>query len=294
MSPSDEVSDPGASTDPAGPDQRWIRRSYADLFGSDSGPLGHRITRSGAELWVAAEVVIKVHARGTDPHRLTRRLAAVESAPQVWVQPCRGEAQVTPDGRVVTAWPRVRVLDHDNLDHDNAPPWAEARALLERWHALSTDHAPLGDLPHHDPAVRLERARERLRATPYDSSLGAVGDRLLAELADRDEGEPQPVHGDWHLGQLGQTTDGWRLLDVDDVAVGDPVWDLARPAGWWAAGLIPDEDWYAFGGREVAWQHVDLPARCAVFLTASRITGPASEAVDAPQIAASAEICLQW
>ena len=54
------------------------------------------------------------------------------------------------------------------------------------------------------------------------------------------------VHGDWHLGQLGRWRDGWRLLDIDDLGVGDPAWDLARPAGFWACGLLPDEDWQAF------------------------------------------------
>jgi len=56
------------------------------------------------------------------------------------------------------------------------------------------------------------------------------------------------VHGDWHLGQLGRlsVTRRWLLIDVDDLGVGDPAWDLARPAGFWAAGLIPDDDWAAF------------------------------------------------
>ena len=36
------------------------------------------------------------------------------------------------------------------------------------------------------------------------------------------------------------------LIDVDDLGVGDPAWDLARPAGFWAAGLIPDSDWTVF------------------------------------------------
>ena len=36
------------------------------------------------------------------------------------------------------------------------------------------------------------------------------------------------------------------LIDVDDLGVGDPAWDLARPAGFWAAGLIPDDDWATF------------------------------------------------
>lgn len=56
------------------------------------------------------------------------------------------------------------------------------------------------------------------------------------------------VHGDWHLGQLGRLHGDapWLLIDVDDLGSGDPAWDLARPAGFWAAGLIPDEDWIRF------------------------------------------------
>jgi aminoglycoside phosphotransferase (APT) family kinase protein len=54
------------------------------------------------------------------------------------------------------------------------------------------------------------------------------------------------VHGDWHLGQIGRQCGPWLLIDVDDLGVGDPAWDLARPAGFWAAGLIPDDDWNTF------------------------------------------------
>ena len=90
------------------------------------------------------------------------------------------------------------------------------------------------------------------------------------------------VHGDWHLGQLARVDGGWRLLDIDDVGLGDPAWDLGRPAGFWAAGLLGDEQWRAFldgyrasGGPGVPpdgdpWPRLDLPARCAVFVAAVR------------------------
>jgi aminoglycoside phosphotransferase (APT) family kinase protein len=54
------------------------------------------------------------------------------------------------------------------------------------------------------------------------------------------------VHGDFHLGQLGRRDGSDALIDVDDLGVGDPAADLGRPAGFWAAGLIPDADWFAF------------------------------------------------
>ena len=65
--------------------------------------------------------------------------------------------------------------------------------------------------------------------------------------------------GDWHLGQLGRrsATAPWLLIDVDDLGVGDPAWDLARPAGFWAAGLIPDDEWTVF---LEAYRDADGPA----------------------------------
>ena len=88
------------------------------------------------------------------------------------------------------------------------------------------------------------------------------------------------VHGDWHLGQLGRREGTWTLIDVDDLGVGDPAWDLARPAGFWAAGLIPDEDWTTFvqayrdaGGPALPtgdpWPVLDAFARAAVVQAAA-------------------------
>lgn len=95
------------------------------------------------------------------------------------------------------------------------------------------------------------------------------------------------VHGDIHAGQLGLTSTGWVLLDVDDLGLGDPAWDLARPAGFWAAGLLPDDGWRAFlegyfleGGPAAdvkdPWICLDTPARAAVVAAAAYALDPTS------------------
>ena len=70
------------------------------------------------------------------------------------------------------------------------------------------------------------------------------------------------------------------LIDIDDLGAGDPAWDLARPAGFWAAGLIPDDDWATFldayrdaGGsalpRSDPWPVLEPFARAAVVQAAA-------------------------
>ena len=117
------------------------------------------------------------------------------------------------DRRPVTLWPRVPVL----APTDTALPWTEAGRLLARLHSSPV---PAG-LPRHGWLERLARVRDR---APAD--LTPLAHRLHAEVA----GRPEPshlVHGDWHLGQLGEWTDGWRLIDIDDVDglfVGRAAW----------------------------------------------------------------------
>jgi aminoglycoside phosphotransferase (APT) family kinase protein len=116
---------------------------------------------------------------------------------------------------------------------------------------------------------------------PATTTLVDLGTRLLRE-AKATPTRQTLVHGDWHLGQLARMPDGLRLLDVDDLGLGDPAWDLSRPAGFWAAGVLDDAAWGAFlaayraaGGPAVPehgdpWPRLDLPARCAVFVAAVR------------------------
>lgn len=195
-------------------------------------------TRSGAEIVVDGDVVHKLHRVGTDPRLLARRLRIADVS-EVLLSP----RSVVPDAvgqRWQTHWPRVETV----VPEPEYAPWAAAAALLadlhtERW---------TGRAPVHGWPLRLRRTVDSLRGRGGPIRRAAA---ILPDSVWRPSSPGRPatlVHGDWHLGQLGRRgpTALWQLIDVDDVGIGDPVWDLARPAGFWAAGLIPDEDWGAF------------------------------------------------
>ncbi|MFI6868532.1 phosphotransferase family protein [Nocardia sp. NPDC050406] len=154
--------------------------------------------------------------------------------------------------------------------------------------------------------------------TPASTPASAAASRHL--VSDADAGESAApvrrqtlIHGDFHLGQLvrlrGDTLppradathpasaappplptgatplddheSRWRLVDVDDMGIGDPVWDLARPAGFFAAGILDPAAWERFLGAYIAaggpaiaphtdvWAALDIPARALVVQSAA-------------------------
>ncbi|MGV9243683.1 phosphotransferase family protein [Streptomyces sp. NPDC003710] len=227
------------------------------------------------------DTVAKAHAPGTDPAGLALRLAVASRLPGILLAPLH-PAPVTLHHRLVTFWPYGSPVDPDAPE---AAPWEAAAALLARLHRAP---APAGLPPMRGPA-KAARAVRRLRAAGSHPAAEPVL-RAWAALPEWARAQtPAPpsrtlCHGDLHLGQLirrPSDTGRWLLIDVDDLGVGDPAWDLARPAAWYACGLLPPDEWSRFlaayreeGGPAVPstgdpWPALDVPARALTVQTAA-------------------------
>jgi Phosphotransferase enzyme family len=230
-------------------------------------------SRSGAEIVVDGDVVYKLHRPGTDPRALATRLRMAAGS-QSLLTPHATVPELVGD-RWRTTWPYLETV----VPQPEYLPWAEAGGLLARLHR----EALPARVPPHGWPQRMRRALDALRGAPNDAVRRAAAALPDAVWRAGSTGRPATVvHGDFHLGQLGRKGPPapWLLIDVDDLGRGDPAWDLARPAGFWAAGLIPDEDWAAFidtyrdaGGPALPsgdpWPILDPFARAAVVQAAA-------------------------
>lgn len=229
-----------------------------------------------------ADRVAKAHAPDTDPIHLAVRLSVATANPDILLAPL-DPAPMSLHGRPITFWPYGTPVDPEAPEN---APWEEAATLLAQLHHAP---APQGLPPMRGPAKAAEAiARLRAAAPHHPATASVLGAwRTLPGWARAETPMPDTAtlcHGDLHLGQLVRhpaATGPWRLIDVDDLGVGEPAWDLARPAAWYACGLLMPDAWDRFlaayrraAGPAVPahgdpWPALDVPARALTVQTAA-------------------------
>lgn len=248
-----------------------------------SGPPEVMADRVDALVVRVGEVVVKAHPADSDVSALRARLRAADSPALRSVLlapiPVDGDVLLTHDRRPITVWPYGSPVDPDAPD---SAPWESAARLLATLHAAPVHGCR--DLPAAGGPARVRRAMRRLRNAGHtaDATAAAVVRRAFDSLPEVDCAPTALTHGDFHLGQLVRPADGdWRLIDLDDLGLGDPAWDLARPAAFFAAGILDPAAWTRFlsayraaGGPALPsdgdiWPALDLPARAVVVQAAA-------------------------
>lgn len=193
------------------------------------------------------DVVVKAHPPGTDPAALAARLR-IAAGGAMWLSPIGEATEVC--GRLTTVWragtpvscsddPDALQVDGVDVDDIEQVPWREGAALLARLHRAEV---PDGPIPPATPMDGVTRAVARLDTVP---GAAAAAVRRAFRGLPGSSGGTVLIHGDWHFGQLVEHS-GWKLIDIDDLGVGDPAWDLARPAALFAVGLLAPSTWACF------------------------------------------------
>lgn len=265
--------------------------------GADAAPVLLSRPGSSAVVLQYGPVVLKAHARGTDPVALAARLAAAcgPALAGVLLTPLSARLERV-QRRLVSVWPHGTTVPVD----PTRVPWAPAAALLARLHTAAQD----GALPSSGAPRRIaDPLSHRLQPSPEAATVHAAWNTLPAWVRGRASapGLVTITHGDWHLGQLIAPADGgWRLADVDDLGIGSPVWDFARIAALRALGVVHEQEfqdfldaYWAAGGPALrpgtgdaadsaGWAALDAVTRAQVVSTTARRLARADAGHESP------------
>ncbi|MFD9699209.1 phosphotransferase family protein [Lentzea sp. NPDC059081] len=249
--------------------------AMASLTGSSADPEVLAGDRGDVVVVRVGDVVAKAHPADTDVEALRQRVEIAAAHPELLLPPLKPVQFV--EDRPVTVWPYGTPVSQADPD---AAPWEESAQLLARLHALPVQ-GPVAGAP--------ERIVRAIEALPPDLPHADVVLAAFDALPPLTTSGKALIHGDWHLGQLVHRG-AWRLIDVDDLGVGDPVWDLARPAALFAAGILPGDLWARFlwtyretGGVAVTtseWDALNIPAQAYVVQMAARALVTGLQAVE--------------
>ncbi len=275
-----------------------------EMSGDRSSP-GHILSSRSDRLVIrVGSTVVKAHAPGTSASELRARMSLLASGPlsEIFLAPLHAEVWTVADQRFATLWPIGSPVDEQLA----TAPWQQAATLLARLHQAPLPQPQDFEAPSCRAPIKVQTVIAQLKlehAGRPDSFTSTVMDaaETLRPVDDPADSMRTLVHGDWHFGQLLALNQSgkklWRLIDPDDMGIGDPAWDLARPAAFFAAGLIPPEVWFSFlktyqasGGPAVfdihdPWPRLERPARalliqCAAsaVLRSRRLQRPLAEA----------------